>query len=135
MCGSNTRTASVTSPVRGYVGDDGNDGGPSRDVSRSSSGVVPRLPLLSLRLVSMVMPGMPPNTLVKSFRPGRLYERVYPPRTTSSLPISAPSSPSFCDGVHAKPMFGAMLFLSTRYAYVPDVYCLNVGVTPGCTPG
>ena len=58
MFGSNTLTSSVTESVIGYTGVCGKGGAPSLDDSRSSTGVVPRFPLPSLRVVMIRMPGL-----------------------------------------------------------------------------
>src|SRR5688572_32495637 len=51
-------------------------GGPRREVSRSSRGTAPSSPLVELRLASITIPGFALKRPVKSFKPGRLNERL-----------------------------------------------------------
>jgi len=71
-------------------------------------------PVFTSRVSGIVLPGLPPNTLVKSVRPWRATAAEYPARTVawSGLPRIVRNQPSCTFGRHATPTLMDTLFQS-----------------------
>ena len=114
MFGSKIRTLELAlGTAIGYSRSSG-IAGALRSPLRKSTGSVPRLPFCVVRDASIEMPGLLPNTSVKSLIPPRWYAMLYPPLTTESpgAPKTACFQPSLYPMVHAAPMLGERLFQS-----------------------